>query len=213
MTDGRLIDERVSDLVDRLSTRAPTPGGGSASALAGAMAAALIGMVVELTAGRPDAAQHETRLTSIGGRAARLRAELLDLVDRDAEAYAGVVEARRLTRETDAQREARATAITEAVRAATTIPLRTADAAVEVLGLAEELAPIGNPHALSDVGVAELLAAAAVRGALLNVEINLPALPADDPLRAEAAARASSLVADLGRREAAMRSAAAAVST
>src|SRR6266508_3660676 len=107
-----LSDLTVRDLTARLASRDPIPGGGSAAALAGAMAAALVSMVAELSVGRADAAEHEA----------------------------------------------------------------------EVLELAQTIAPIGNRNAASDAGVAAQLAAAAIRGALLNVRINLPYLPTDEPL-------------------------------
>lgn len=178
----------VHDLVERLSASAPVPGGGSAAALAGALGAALLEMVVALSVDRPSAAGHEGALASMAVRAGKLRDELLDLVDADAEAYQGVIAARRLPRDTDAERAARDERVAEATRQAILAPLHTARAASTALGLASELAPIGNRNAISDVGVAALLAAAAVRGAALNVRINLPSLSADDPL-ADAAAR------------------------
>ena len=207
MSDRRLTDQTVADLLERLSTRAPVPGGGSASALAGSMAAALVGMVTELTSGRQAAEPHEATLARIRADAERLRGELMGLVDRDADAYAAVVDARRLPKETDAERSAREAAVVGALREATRTPLRTAAAAAEVLRLAEELAPIGSRHALSDVGVAGVLATAALRGALMNVEINLPALPADDPLRGEVGHRVGALTDGLDGREAALRAA------
>ncbi|HEX7173107.1 MAG TPA: cyclodeaminase/cyclohydrolase family protein [Candidatus Limnocylindria bacterium] len=202
--DSRLADLSVEELLRRLATDDPVPGGGSASALAGAMAAALVHMVVELTAGRPASADHEGRLTEIRGAAAGLQSELLGLMQADAVAYASVVAARRLPRETDRDREARRIQLDAAVREATGSPLSIVRRAAEVLVLAEELAPIGNRNAVSDVGVAGLLASAAIRGAAVNVEINLPSLPADDPLRAEARREIDELVSGLADRERAL---------
>jgi formiminotetrahydrofolate cyclodeaminase len=184
--DVSLTDMSVSDLVGRLATDDPVPGGGSASALAGVMAAALVHMVVELTAGRPAAADHERRIAEIRDAAAELQTELLRLAEDDAAAYASVVAARRLPKETDEHRAVRRTQIEFAVRAATRAPLEIVLRSTEVLALAEALAPIANRNAVSDVGVAALLAGAAIRGAALNVEINVPSLPEGDPLRDEA---------------------------
>ena len=94
-----------------------------------------------------------------------------------------------------------------AVREATQAPLEIARRAAEVLALAERLAPLGNRNAVSDVGVAGLLAAAALRGAAMNVEINLPSLPEDDPLRHEAAEALRELLAGLDDRDRRLRSA------
>jgi len=193
--DTRLTDLPSRELVERLASRDPVPGGGSAAAVAGAIGAALVGMVVELTVGRPDAADHEALLDDVRAAAQRLRAELLDLAETDSEAYDAVVRARRLPRETEPEVEARTNAMTEATREATRIPLATAEAAAAVLELADQIAPIGNRNAISDVGVGAMLAAAAVRGAALNVRINVPYLAEGDPLAADASAELDRLLA------------------
>jgi formiminotetrahydrofolate cyclodeaminase len=204
--DERLSDLTVRRMIERLATSDPVPGGGSAAALAGAMAAALVHMVVELTAGRPAGEGHEPALAEIGPVAAERQSELLELAELDASAYAAVVRTRRLPRATDDEREARGVELAVAVREATRIPLVTAQAASGVLDLAERLAPIGNRNAVSDVGVAALLAVASVRGAVLNVEINLPSIAADDELRREASDAIVSLLATLDDRERAVHS-------
>lgn len=199
--ETRLSELTVRDLLARLATDDPVPGGGSASALAGAMGAALVGMVVALTAGRPAAADHEDELTELGVRSATLTSELLRLAELDAAAYAAVVAARRLPRGTELERDARQTQVDAATREATLAPLEVARRADEVLGLAERLAPIGGRHAVSDVGVAGLLGAAALRGAAMNVRINLPFLRDDDALRADAAVEIDRLLDGLDARE------------
>ncbi|MGH2418812.1 MAG: cyclodeaminase/cyclohydrolase family protein [Candidatus Limnocylindria bacterium] len=203
--DEPLTDLTVRRLVERLATSDPVPGGGSAAALAGAMGAALVHMVVELTVGRPVAEGHEDELAAIAIASNQLQSELLELAELDAAAYDAVVRARRLPRDSDVERSARQLQVAAAVREATRVPLATARAAGEVLGLATRLAPIGNRNAISDVGVAALLTATAVRGALMNVEINLPSLAAGEPLRAEAAGEVSSLLATLDDRDRAVR--------
>ena len=199
--DSRLSDLSVSDFVGRLATDAPVPGGGSASALAGAMAAGLVHMVVELTAGRPVAAEHERRLAEIRDAAAELQSQLLHLAEDDAAAYASVVAARRLPKETDEEGAVRRAQIETAVRAATRAPLEVVLRSMEVLALAEALAGIGNRNAVSDVGVAGLLATAAIRGAALNVEINVPSLLDGDPLRDEAQRTLDEALSGLDGRE------------
>jgi formiminotetrahydrofolate cyclodeaminase len=202
--DSRLTNLPVEAFLARLATDDPVPGGGSASALAGAMAAALVHMVVELTAGRPAAAEYEERLTEIRLAAAGLQSELASLAHADAVAYASVVTARHLPKETDRDREARRVQLNAAVREATRTPLSIASRAAEVLALAEELAPIGNRNAVSDVGVAGLLASAALRGAAMNVEINLPSLPGDESLRSDARQELDELLPGLAERERAL---------
>ncbi len=207
--DSPLSELTISDFLQRLSTDAPAPGGGSASAIAGAIGAALVQMVVSLTRDRPTAAGHEDALREIGLGAAGFQSELLHLADTDATAYASVVAARRLPRDSDRDRENRRVQIDAAVREATRAPLHVAVRAAQTLELAERLAPIGNRNAISDVGVAGLLAAAAIRGAALNVRINLPFLPDDAPLRRDAGAAVDRLLDGLEEREAALRAAVA----
>jgi formiminotetrahydrofolate cyclodeaminase len=203
--DERLTDLTVRHLIERLATSDPVPGGGSAAALAGAMGAALVHMVVELSTGRPAADAHEGALAEIGAAATVAQSELLSLAEQDAVAYDAVVRARRLPRGSDPERQARDARLAAAVREATRVPLETARAAAGVFGLAELLAPIGNRNAVSDVGVAALLAATALRGAALNVQINLPSLAPDDALRVDAARKLGSLLGSIDGRERAVR--------
>ncbi len=175
----------VRELVERLASREPIPGGGSAAAFAGSLAAALLSMVAALTAGRAGTEETEEVVREVGLAAASAQSTLLGLATLDANAYDAVVRARRLPRDSEPARRSRAVQVAQATRMATEVPLRTAREAAGVLSLAERLVPVGNPHAISDVGVAAHLAAAAVRGAALNVRINLPyldATPGDDPL-------------------------------
>jgi formiminotetrahydrofolate cyclodeaminase len=173
------------------------------------MGAALVHMVVELTDGRPAAAGHEETLTEIRTAAVAWQSELLNLAELDASAYTAVVRARRLPRDSELERHTRDVQIAAAIREATRVPLATARAASEVLELARRLAPIGNRNAVSDVGVAALLAVAALRGAALNVQINLPYVTADEELRDEAAGEIERLLVTLEDRDRAVRDAVA----
>ncbi len=199
--DARLTNLPTRELIERLATSDPIPGGGSASALAGAMAAALVHMVVALTANRPAAAGNEEILDEIGSEAVAAQSELLRLAELDAAAYDAVIRARRLPKDTELERQSRDTQVHQATREATLAPLETVRRAADVLGLAERLAPIGNRNAVSDVGVGALLAVTAMRGAALNVRINLPYLPNDDPLREEAAGQLHALLDRIDERE------------
>lgn len=207
--ESRLRDLPVATFLERLGTDAPAPGGGSAAALAGAMAASLVRMVIALTDGREAAAGHEPLLDEMRIQATSLESDLLRLMELDAAAYSSVIAARRLPRETEREREARSVQVAAATRDATRAPLEAARRCAEVLALAERLAPVGSRQAVSDVGVAGVLAAAGLRGAALNVEINLPYLSENEPLRAEAAAATIGLLVGLDKREAALRSAVA----
>lgn len=201
----RLSELPARELLQRLSTSAPIPGGGSAAALAGAMGAALVHMVVELTSGRPAASDHEAALAALRVGAAQLRDELIDLAEFDAAAYDRVVVARRMPRDSEAERAERDASVAAATHDATMAPLRAARAAAGVLALAEELAPIGTRHAITDAAVGGMLAATAVRGAALNVRVNLPYLAADDPIGATAGTEIERLLSGLDDRELALR--------
>jgi methenyltetrahydrofolate cyclohydrolase len=157
------------------------------------MGAALVAMVAELTIGRPAAEPHVQALRELRDEAVAHHELLQRLAEQDAAAYDAVVTARHLPKETDEQRATRSAEIGRTIVAAAEVPLRTAEVAAEVLDLAHRIAPIGNPNAVSDAGVGAQLASASVRGAILNVRINLPYLPAESPLRETAAADADRL--------------------
>lgn len=162
--------------IDELASVAPAPGGGSAAALAGALAAALVGMVGRLTSSRKAYAAVAEEFVGITAEADRLRATLRQLVDRDAAAYDGVMAAYRLPRGTEDEKRRRQEAIDRALLAAAAVPLETARAARAVLRLARHAAEAGNRNAVCDAGVAALLAEGALRGAVYNVEINVRGL-------------------------------------
>lgn len=198
-----LADLTLRDLLADLSSSAPIPGGGSAAALAGAMGASLVAMVAALTVGRAEYAEVEGQAREIGEQAGRLRDELVRLAQVDSEAYEAVVRARKLPRETDAQKASRSAALADAMHGAAETPLATARAALQTLDLAGRIAPIGNRNAASDAGVAAQLASAGVRGAILNVRINLPYLPAGSALRNDAPSELEWLETEARQRESA----------
>lgn len=184
----------LTGFLDELSSGAATPGGGCASALAGALAAGLVGMVARNTGG----------LDEIAADADRLRARLEELVDADAAAFDQVMAAFRLPKEAPEEKEARSSAIQAAYRAAVAPPLSVCRDALAVLVLAERVTVLGNPNAASDAGVAALLAASALEGAALNVDINLGSIK-DDAFRAESATAVEEARVEAGRlREAAL---------
>jgi glutamate formiminotransferase/formiminotetrahydrofolate cyclodeaminase len=162
--------------LDDLASAAPTPGGGSAAALAGALAAALVAMVGRLTTSRKAYAAVAREFAEITSIADRLRAQFRELVDRDARAYATVMEAYKLPKHTDDEKHRRTEAIDRALLDAARVPLETARAAAQLLLLARRAAEAGNKNAVCDAGVAALLAEGALRGAVYNVEINVRSL-------------------------------------
>jgi formiminotetrahydrofolate cyclodeaminase len=167
-----LGDMSLEELGQALASSAPTPGGGSASALSGALAAALVAMVARLTTGEKFA-DRAGQMSEVAADADRLRGELVGLADEDAAAFDRVMAAFRLPRETNEQQAVRSEAIQRGYRAAVDPPMRVCMRSLRILELALQLAEEGNPSAVSDAGVAALLAATALEGAALNVEINL----------------------------------------
>ncbi len=158
--------------LDELAGGAPVPGGGSAAALAGALAAALVAMVARLTIGRKAYAGVQRRVAEILAEGEALRAQLRRLVDDDAAAYAKVSAAYRLPK--DDPRRTRAA--DEALVGAAQTPLAMARGAARLVGLAREIGTIGNRNAHSDALVAEALARAALAGAVENVRVNVQSL-------------------------------------
>jgi glutamate formiminotransferase/formiminotetrahydrofolate cyclodeaminase len=180
----------LEDFVASVAAATPTPGGGSVAAHTGALAAALAQMVAALTVGRKKYADVEDELREVARRGAELSQRLNELVALDAQSYAAVSSAYKLPKDTPEQQEARSAAITAALVGASEVPLEPARAAAEVASLAEVAAQKGNPNAVSDAGVAALLAEAACRGAAYNVRINVAALSDPDAGRALAEAAA-----------------------
>ncbi len=174
--DEHTFDVSVTMFLDNLASDSPAPAGGGAAALSGAMAAALVSMVCQLTIGSPRYAEVEAEMRDTLDRAEALRLELQQLAEADVTAFNRLSASYKLPRTTDADIAIRRDAIQTSLRGATGVPLRTARAAAAILPLCPVVAERGNQNAVSDVGVAALLAQAAVRAALLNVDINLRAL-------------------------------------
>jgi formiminotetrahydrofolate cyclodeaminase len=171
-----LTDRRFRDLLEAFRAPSPTPGGGSASALAGAVGASLLAMVASLAKPRAEREDDLRRLRNAGARCTELSVRLAELMDQDAAAYDAVVAAFKLPKTTDDEKSSRAVRIQEALRGATEVPLEVMRAGADALGHGTVVADFGNRHALSDVRVGLELLGAGVRGARLNVEINLESL-------------------------------------
>ncbi len=191
-------DRTIRGFLEDLASSAPTPGGGTAAAVAGAMGASLAEMVTALTLAREKYAASHEAMRPIAAAAAAARADLMRLAREDAEAYEEVVAARRLPKGTEAEKSAREERVSAAVRRAAEVPLRTARAAAGLLEFIPELAEKGNPNAASDSGAAALLLESAVQAALLNVAINLPGIP-DSTLAQEMRREAEALQIDSER--------------
>src|SRR5262249_43764458 len=169
-------ERTLPDFLDALSSGAPSPGGGAACALVGALAAALAEMVANFTVGRPKYAAVEESMQAVISQARELRAQLLVLTEEDEPAFAQVSAAYRLPKGSAQEHIAREEAIQAALHVAMRPPLEVMQIGCAVLELASETAASGNPSVVSDAGCAALLGEAAVRAAALNVLANVTAL-------------------------------------
>jgi formiminotetrahydrofolate cyclodeaminase len=168
-----LIEKSVRELLDAFAASDPTPGGGSASALASAVGASLLTMVAGLPKTRSNSDEDRAALAAAAAALAGIRAQLTGAIDADTAAYDRVVGAYKLPKGSDEEKSARTAAIQAALRAATEVPLRVMRLSAQALDAAAAIAEHGHPGASSDVGVAVALLGAGFEGARLNVEINL----------------------------------------
>lgn len=167
------VEKPMIVFLDRLASRSPEPGGGSVSALVGALGAALISMVGNLTLGKEKYADVQDRVERLLKSSEGLRGELQGLIQRDTEVYADLSAAFKMPRETEEEKAERKAGIQEALLKATEVPFEIAERCLEAARLSETAAEIGNVGAVSDAGVAVLLAEAAAQSAALNVKINV----------------------------------------
>ena len=180
--------ETISDYLERLASREPTPGGGAAGALHAAQGAALVGMVAVYTTGEKYAG-HEDRALLIASRADELMSASLQTADDDEAAFAAVIAAYRLPAGSEAERSTRSDTIQRAVLGASEPPQALIRLATEIIDLSEELVDFGNPNVISDIAAAAEAARAAIATALITLHLNISAIKdaeAQDGLRAEA---------------------------
>ncbi len=162
--------------LDQLASSAPTPGGGGASAYAGALAAALASMVGNLAVGKPQYESEQEGILASLKHLDELRAELLGLVEADAQAYLPVNQAYKLPRNTDEEKAVRKTAIQEALGPACDIPLKIMHACSKIIDEADYLAKHGSKLAVSDAGAAAVLARGALVSAAMNIFLNVESM-------------------------------------
>lgn len=170
----------LTTFLDDLASGEPTPGGGSAAALAGALGAALAAMVARLTVGRKRYADVEPSMQAVLDEADGLRIRLTQLVTEDAQAYEAVRAAYKLPKESELDQHERSVAIQSALQAASATPLETMRACIATMQLAERAASLGNVNAAADGAVGVLLAYAGLQGAALNVRVNLGSIENQD---------------------------------
>lgn len=167
-----LINHTAADFTELLGSKSPVPGGGGASALAGAIGAALGAMVGSLTIGKKKYAAVEKDMIALTTEANRLREEFLALVDQDAEAFRPLSRAYAMPHETEAEKTRKAQVMEKALRGACDVPLEIMRKCAEAIRLMQDFAEKGSRLAVSDAGVGAAMCRAALEGAALNVFIN-----------------------------------------
>ena len=171
------MEMTVREFQAALASSSPTPGGGTAAAISLGQASALTIMVCDLTIGKDKWSEGWPIAEKSMLLAVKIMTRAGELADEDSDAFDDVMHSFRLPKDTEEQKTSRREAIREATLVATEKPFETAKLALDLLAVLPELAEKGNGNAVSDVGVAGLLASAACKGALFNVDINLPGLP------------------------------------
>ena len=178
--ESPLAASTVREFVDSTSTDSPVPGGGSVAALCGSLAAALTAMVANLTHGKKGYEQVSNEMSALASDAQSLKAEFLRAVDDDARAFDAVMAANRMPKGTPDEQTRREQSIQAATMRAIEVPLSVMRLCERTLPLIEPVAEKGNKNSISDAGVAALVLTAGVKGAWLNVLINLPGLTDQD---------------------------------
>ena len=168
----QIKDTAIEPFLDQLASSAATPGGGSAAAIIGAMGAALVSMVCNLTIGKKKYADVEGEMKDVLAKTEVLRKKLTGMIQDDVKAFDAVMGAYSMPKGTDADKAARDKAIQAALKLATDVPLACAHAAREVIDLAAIASDKGNLNVISDAGVGVLAGYAALRSAALNVFTN-----------------------------------------
>lgn len=163
----------VEGFINETASSSPAPGGGSIAALNAASSAALITMVANLTLGKEKYAAVEGDMKEVAAKAGALKDDFLALIDEDSNAFNKIMAAFKLPKDTDEAKKTRSAAIQDATKGAALVPFKVGQKANELFALAEEVITKGNQNAITDGAVAAMNARAAVRGAFLNVKINL----------------------------------------
>jgi methenyltetrahydrofolate cyclohydrolase len=167
------IDQPIRHFLDKLASKSPEPGGGSVAALTGSLGAGLVSMVCSLTLGKEKYKDVQPQVEALIKESEKLRHEIQDLIQKDTEVYGGLSEVYKMPKNTDAEKAARSAKMQEALKLACQVPFEIGLKSLEVAKLAERAADIGNVAAVSDAGVAVLLAQACAQSAALNVKINV----------------------------------------
>jgi formiminotetrahydrofolate cyclodeaminase len=186
-------ESTIQEFLDALAAEQSTPGGGGAAALTGSQAAALLSMVINFTKGRAKYAAVEEEMQQYLQHSEKLRQELYELINKDAEAFEAVAACYSMPRGTEEEKAARTEALQQAMRGATEVPYRIGEKCLTLLKLAKPIAEKGNSNVVSDAATAAHLAFGALLSALVNVNINLKYIK-DEAYTAEWGTKADKLV-------------------
>jgi len=168
-----IINEPLQNFLDKLASNAPTPGGGSVAALTGSLGAGLVTMVTCLTTGKEKYKAVQPQIDELLKKAEKARSELQALIQKDIDVFGSLSLVYAMPKITEAEKAARTTKMQEVLKAACQVPFEIGEKALEVAKLAKTAAEIGNAAAVSDAGVAVLLANCCAQSAALNVKINV----------------------------------------
>lgn len=171
-----LTELTIKEFINKVISNDPVPGGGSVSALNGALAGALAAMVANLTIGRKKYAEVNDIMVELSSRFEKLSSRLIEDVDRDSDAYNRVFAAFKMPKDTDEEKQVRCEAIQRETKYAAQVPMEVARAVYEVLPMIDTVAQKGNSNAVTDACVSMMCARTAILGALLNVRINLTSI-------------------------------------
>jgi len=172
--------EGLEQFIEEVASSSPAPGGGSVSAAAGALASALSSMVCRLTIGKKRFKDVEDELKQVLEKVETIKKHMQEFIVKDAESFDKVMDAFKLPKYTDEEKEKRKSAVEEATKGAIEVPLQVMEKALEALGIIKVVAEKGNPNMISDAGVSSLMARTAAEGAYLNVRINLNSIEDQD---------------------------------
>jgi formiminotetrahydrofolate cyclodeaminase len=173
---NNVFDSTFRQVLEASASDAPTPGGGSVSAMVGSFGVAMVSMVGNLTVGKTKYQDVEPQVKVILEKTNQLMARLEELVAEDIKVFGQFMDVLKLPKDTDEQKAERSRLMQEALKGATDTPMEIARVCLQGLELAEELSTIGNKGAISDVGVAAYVAEAALNSVLLSVDINIPSI-------------------------------------
>ena len=171
-----LLNRTLADFLDIAASNEPAPGGGAVAALSGALACSMISMVCNLTVGKKKYSDVQDEIEKLLSRTETLRKHFQDLIQQDSEAFSDVMGAMQMPKQSENESTLRKEALQHALQKATHVPLRTMEYSAESVKIAHRVAQIGNKNVISDIGVAAIMAEAALHSGWLSIAANLEAI-------------------------------------